>query len=44
MINNIHSSNVNDIHKYNVKIIGPDSKPVAYIDHPLDMLLNLHFI
>ena len=33
-----YSGKVHDIHKYNVKIIGPDSKPVAYLDHLLDIL------
>ena len=37
-LNNIYSDKVHDIHKYNVKIIGSDSKPVAYLDHLLDML------
>ena len=37
-LNNIYSGKVHDIHKYNVKIIGTDSKPVAYLDHFLDML------
>ena len=40
----IYSGKVHDIHKYNVKIKGSDSKPVAYLDHLLDMLENLHFI
>ena len=31
---------MHDIHKYNVKIVGSDSKPVAYLDHLLDMLYN----
>ena len=43
-LNNIYSDKVHDIHKYNVKIVGSDSKPVAYLDHLLDMLQNLHFI
>ena len=43
-LNNIYSDKVHDIHKYNVKIVGSDSKPVAYLDHLLDMLYNLHFI
>ena len=43
-LNNIYSDNVHDIHKYNVKIVGSDSKPVAYLDHLLYMLYNLHFI
>ena len=29
---------MHDIHKYNVMIIGYDSKSVAYLDHLLDML------
>ena len=29
-LNNIYSDKVHDIHKYNVKIVGSDSKPVAY--------------
>ena len=29
---------VHDIHKYNVTIVGSDSKPVAYLDHLLDIL------
>ena len=29
---------MNDIHIYNVMIIGSDSKPVAYLDHLFDML------
>ena len=33
-----YSDKVHDIHKYNVKIVGSDSKPVAYLDHLLDML------
>ena len=37
-LNNIYSDKVHDIHKYNVKIVGSDSKPVAYLDHLLDML------
>ena len=37
-LNNIYSGKVHDIHKYNVKIIGSDSKPVAYLVHLLDML------
>ena len=37
-LNNIFSGKVHDIHKYNVKIEGSDSKPVAYLDHLLDML------
>ena len=37
-LNNIYSGKVHDIHKYNVKIIGSDGKPVAYLDHLLDML------
>ena len=37
-LNNIYSGKVHDIHKYNIKIIGSDSKPVAYLDHLLDML------
>ena len=37
-LNNIYSDKVHDIHKYNVKIEGSDSKPVAYLDHLLDML------
>ena len=28
-LNNIYSDNVHDIHKYNVKIVGSDSKPVC---------------
>ena len=28
-LNNIYSDKVHDIHKYNVKIVGSDSKPVA---------------
>ena len=32
-LNNINSGKVHDIHRYNVKIIGSDSKPVAYLDH-----------
>ena len=43
-LNNIYSDKVQDIHKYNVKIVGSDSKPVAYLDNLLDMLYNLHFI
>ena len=34
---------VNDIHKYNVKMVGSDSKPVVYLDHlcyVLDTQLN----
>ena len=34
-LNNIYSDKVHDIHKYNVKIVGSDSKPVAYLDHLL---------
>ena len=41
---NIYSDKVHDIHKYMVKIVGSDSKSVAYLDHLLDMLYNLHFI
>ena len=37
-LNNIYSDNVHDIHKYNVKRVGSDSKPVAYLDNLLDML------
>ena len=37
-LNNIYSDKVHDTHKYNVKIVGSDSKPVAYLDHLLDML------
>ena len=37
-LNNIYSDKVHDVHKYNVKIVGSDSKPVAYLDHLLDML------
>ena len=37
-LNNIYSDKVHDIHKYNVKIVGSDSKPVAYLDHLLDIL------
>ena len=37
-LNNIYSDKVHDIHKYIVKIVGSDSKPVAYLDHLLDML------
>ena len=37
-LDNIYSDKVHDIHKYNVKIIGSDSKPVAYLDNLLDML------
>ena len=37
-LNNIYSSKLHDVHKYNVKIKGSDSKPVAYLDHLLDML------
>ena len=37
-LNNIYSDKVHDIHKYNVKIVGSDSKPVAYLDHLQDML------
>ena len=37
-LNNIYSDKVHEIHKYNVKIVGSDSKPVAYLDHLLDML------
>ena len=37
-LNNIYSDKVHDIHKYNVKIVGSDSKPVACLDHLLDML------
>ena len=40
-LNNIYSGKVHDIHKYNVKIIGSDSKSVTYLDH--HMLQNLHF-
>ena len=36
-LNNIYSEKVHDIHKYNVKIVGSDSKRVAYLDHLLDM-------
>ena len=43
-LNITYSGKVHDIHKYNVKIKGSDSKPVAYLDHLLDMLENLHFI
>ena len=43
-LNNIYSDKVHVIHKYNVKIVGSDSKPVAYLDHLLDMLYKLHFI
>ena len=31
-LNNIYSDKVHDIHKYNVKIVGSDSKPVAYLE------------
>ena len=34
----IYSGKVHAIHEYNVKIIGSDNKPVAYLDHLLDML------
>ena len=34
----IYSDKVHDIHKYNVNIVGSDSKSVAYLDHLLDML------
>ena len=34
----LHSGKVHDIHKYNVMIIGPYSKPVAYLDHLVDIL------
>ena len=37
-LNNIYSDKVHVIHRYNVKIVGSDSKPVAYLDHLLDML------
>ena len=37
-LNNIYSDKVHDIQKYNIKIVGSDSKPVAYLDHLLDML------
>ena len=37
-LNNIYSDKVHDIHKYNVKIVVSDSKPVAYLDQLLDML------
>ena len=37
-LNNIYSGKVHNIHKYNVKIIGYDSKPAAYLDHLLDIL------
>ena len=37
-LNNIFSDKVHDIHRYNVKIVGSDSKPVAYLDHLLTML------
>ena len=37
-LNNIYSDKVHDIHKYNVKTVGSDSKPAAYLDHLLDML------
>ena len=37
-LNNIYSDKVHDIHKYNVKIVGSDSKLAAYLDHLLDML------
>ena len=43
-LNNIYSEKVHNIHKYNVKIVGSDSKPVAYLDHLLDILYNLYFI
>ena len=43
-LSNIYSGKVHDIHKNNVKIKGSDSKPVAYLNHLLDMLYNLHFI
>ena len=41
----IYSDKVHAIHKYNVKILGPDSKPVAYLDHlPIRMAVNpLHY-
>ena len=29
---------MHDIHKYNVKIVGSDSKPVAYLDNLLDVI------
>ena len=37
-LNNIYSGKMHDILKYNVKIIGSDSKSVAYLVHLLDML------
>ena len=43
-LNNFYSGKVHDIHRYSVKILGSDSKPVAYLDHLLEMLKNLHFI
>ena len=30
---------MHDIHKYNVKIVGSDSKPVAYLDHLLEFYM-----
>ena len=38
-LNNIYSDKVHDIHKYNVKIVGSDSKPVAYLDHLLELFI-----
>ena len=35
VLNNIYSGKVHDIHKYKVKIIGSDSKLVAYLDNLL---------
>ena len=32
-LNTIYSGKVHDIHRYNVKIIGSDSKPVANLYH-----------
>ena len=43
-LNNIYSDKVHDIHKYNVKIVGSDSKPVAYLDHLLDMFSPVNLL
>ena len=37
-LNNIYSGKVYDINKYNVMVIGSDSKPMAYLDHLLEMI------
>ena len=37
-LNNIYSDKMHVIHKYKVKIVGSESKPVAYLDHLLDRL------